>query len=64
MTEPTFDPDRPHDSSTSRPDQPAATARGADGALGKPGWERAMLEKLAFASLAEQRTARRWRNFT
>jgi protease-4 len=29
----------------------------------KPGWERATLEKLAFASLAEQRTARRWRNF-
>lgn len=28
-----------------------------------PGWERATLEKLAFASLAEQRTARRWRNF-
>lgn len=28
----------------------------------EPGWERATLEKLAFASLAEQRTARRWRN--
>ena len=28
-----------------------------------PGWERSTLEKLAFASLAEQRTARRWRNF-
>jgi len=27
-----------------------------------PGWERAILEKLAFASLAEQRLARRWRN--
>src|SRR5512133_1368188 len=27
------------------------------------GWERSTLEKLAFASLAEQRTARRWRNF-
>jgi len=27
------------------------------------GWERATLEKLAFASLAEQKTARRWRNF-
>lgn len=30
---------------------------------GSPGWERSTLEKLAFASLAEQRTARRWRNF-
>jgi protease-4 len=28
-----------------------------------PGWERATLEKLAFAALAEQKTARRWRNF-
>ncbi len=27
------------------------------------GWERATLEKLAFASLTEQRLARRWRNF-
>ncbi|WHZ12785.1 MAG: Periplasmic serine proteases (ClpP class) [Burkholderiaceae bacterium] len=28
-----------------------------------PGWERATLERLAFASLAEQRRARRWRIF-
>ena len=28
-----------------------------------PGWERAALEKLAFAALTEQRLARRWRNF-
>lgn len=27
------------------------------------GWERATLEKLAFAALTEQRLARRWRNF-
>jgi protease-4 len=27
-----------------------------------PGWERATLEKLAFAALEEQRLARRWRN--
>src|SRR5450830_1768909 len=26
-------------------------------------WERVTLEKLAFAALTEQRTARRWRNF-
>ncbi|MBU1360819.1 MAG: S49 family peptidase [Gammaproteobacteria bacterium] len=29
----------------------------------KPGWERATLEKLAFASLREQRSARRWKTF-
>jgi protease-4 len=28
-----------------------------------PGWERATLERLAFASLAEQKAQRRWRNF-
>jgi protease-4 len=30
---------------------------------GSPGWERATLEKLVFATLNEQRLARRWRNF-
>lgn len=30
---------------------------------GVPGWERATLERLAFATLEEQRLARRWRNF-
>ncbi|KAF1045793.1 S49 family peptidase [Xylophilus sp.] len=35
----------------------AAAAAARDGA-----WERATLEKLAFAALAEQRAARRWRN--
>ncbi len=29
-----------------------------------PGWERATFEKLMFATLEEQRRARRWRNFT
>jgi len=32
-------------------------------AQGETGWERAVLEKLAFAALQEQRTARRWRTF-
>jgi protease-4 len=32
-------------------------------AEGGAGWERAVLEKLAFAALQEQRTARRWRTF-
>jgi protease-4 len=30
---------------------------------GTPGWERGVLEKLAFAALTEQRAARRWRIF-
>ncbi|WP_354421754.1 S49 family peptidase [Variovorax atrisoli] len=30
----------------------------------RPGWERATLEKLAFASLNEQKAARRWKTFT
>ena len=29
----------------------------------EPGWERATLEKLAFAALQEQRSARRWKIF-
>ena len=39
-------------------DRPAEAARPA----AEPGWERATLERLAFASLQEQRSARRWRN--
>jgi protease IV len=31
-----------------------------EGGAGAPGWERATLEKLAFAALNEQRAARRW----
>jgi protease IV len=30
----------------------------------QPGWERATLEKLAFASLNEQKSARKWKTFT
>lgn len=37
----------------------ASAARGTE----VPGWERATLEKLAFAALQEQRAARRWRTF-
>ena len=35
----------------------------ADAAAGAPGWERATFEKLMFATLREQRAARRWRTF-
>jgi protease-4 len=34
-----------------------------ESAMDSPGWERATLEKLALASLTEQRLARRWRTF-
>ena len=34
----------------------------AEASVPLPGWERATLEKLAFATLHEQRLARRWRN--
>ena len=35
----------------------------ADGKPRPPGWERATLERLMFATLEEQRASRRWRNF-
>ena len=40
-----------------------ATEKVADDAAGSTNWERATLEKLAFATLNEQRAARRWRTF-
>ncbi len=43
---------------------PHASMSGAQEARpDSPGWERATLEKLVFATLHEQRLARRWRNF-
>jgi protease IV len=43
---------------------PAAAARSQAGQEGMtPGWERQTFEKLMFATLREQRTARRWRVF-
>jgi protease IV len=46
------------------PQQPPFAARSqADPAAMAPGWERATIEKLMFATLEEQRTARRWRTF-
>jgi protease IV len=46
--------------STPAPGTPAASKRAADA----PGWERATMEKLLFATLEEQRATRRWRAFT
>ncbi|HSV34381.1 MAG TPA: S49 family peptidase [Ramlibacter sp.] len=51
------------------PDSPGADAhpapaRAETDRVSLPGWERATFEKLMFATLEEQRTARRWRTFT
>lgn len=39
------------------------TERQNDAASREPGWERSLIERLAFAALEEQRKARRWRLF-
>jgi protease-4 len=48
---------------TLHPSGGAARPPAPETSSGKPGWERVLLEKLAFSALAEQRTARRWRTF-
>ncbi|MEG0052788.1 MAG: S49 family peptidase [Comamonas sp.] len=42
-------------------DAQASAEQAAGAASGKSGWERDVLEKLVFASIKEQRAARRWR---
>jgi protease-4 len=42
---------------------PSAAAKAARALPDTPGWERQTMEKLLFATLEEQRTARRWRTF-
>ncbi len=51
-----------HHPTATEPYLPEAAAGMGPAAAHPPGWERATLEKLAFATLDEQRTARRWRN--
>jgi protease-4 len=43
------------------PETPTPPVRRAEAPDGPPGWERASFEKLMFATLDEQRRARRWR---
>jgi protease-4 len=43
------------------PETPAPAVRRAEAPDSPPGWERASFEKLMFATLEEQRRARRWR---
>src|SRR5688572_21473152 len=61
MTEPVF-PDTNASPPPPPPPAPVA-ATPAVKAAEQPGWERATMEKLLFATLEEQRTARRWRAF-
>ncbi len=68
MTDPTRnDPSGYGDNPPPAPDlwaQPAPEKEARKAAAERPGWERDVLEKLVFATLAEQRSARRWRIFT
>jgi protease-4 len=61
MTEPGSPPETP--ASAASPTPPPANAGGNGRAADAPGWERGTLEKLLFATLAEQRAQRRWRTF-
>ena len=45
------------------PSEPVRGGRVGPGEAGQPGWERTTMERLMFATLEEQRRARRWRNF-
>jgi protease IV len=59
MTDPQF-PDTPvQDPAASPAATPAANGKG-----NAPGWERATMERLLFATIEEQRAQRRWRTFT
>lgn len=66
--EPSTDPDLLRESDF-RPNQPeslppyAQAKKSAADPSATPGWERATLEKLAFASLNEQKATRRWKTF-
>ncbi|NMM05888.1 S49 family peptidase [Polaromonas sp.] len=72
-TDPTFDPSTDPLPQGKQAEALASGAQGAPELIAKksaktdpvsvPGWERATLEKLAFASLNEQKATRRWRTF-
>lgn len=53
----------PHQAQTPKANDRARADLGAEGGPDTGRWERATLEKLAFATLHEQRLARRWRIF-
>ncbi len=47
----------------SDPQFPAGPEAARSVSTGEPGWERATLERLAFAALTEQKSSRRWKTF-
>ncbi|RYX97650.1 MAG: S49 family peptidase [Comamonadaceae bacterium] len=63
--EPTLDPDfdKPFGSPTPSAYATETPSNMKKDPLAEPGWERATLEKLAFASLNEQKATRRWKTF-
>ena len=63
--EPGFQSNQPETLSSSSYDAPELIAKKSSEAnpSSVPGWERATLEKLAFASLNEQKATRRWKTF-
>ncbi|WP_309679032.1 S49 family peptidase [Polaromonas sp.] len=72
-SEPSFDPPENPENPSNRPPAQSeraqsapeivATASAKTDPAGDPGWERATLEKLVFASLNEQKAMRRWKTF-
>jgi protease-4 len=52
-----------HQQNTNIAGAESAQSATKSGATDTPGWERATLEKLAFAALNEQKAARRWKTF-
>lgn len=60
---PDFDPDRASAHGGRAQTAPENIANRSAGADLAPGWERATLEKLAFAALNEQKATRRWKTF-
>lgn len=60
---PDFDPNRPAAPEQRAQHAPENIANHKPGVGAEPGWERATLEKLAFASLNEQKATRRWKTF-
>ncbi len=61
LKSPDFDPNQPVAQSNRVSEAPEKIA--ATSATAEPGWERKTLERLAFASLNEQKATRRWKTF-
>jgi len=72
-TDPFLEPEKEPEFQSNQPENTSPSASNATESIAKkdssadlarvPGWERATLEKLAFASLDEQKATRRWKTF-